>query len=151
MKQFVLTLVMLVASVTAVPAAEKIYRLGDLEPTAASAEVTRSVLLPELATLGFREQANLAVDERVGDVAALPRLAEELVLLRPDAIITFGSNAVLAAHNATSTIPIVTFGGDPIREGLAASLARPGGNVTGVVMLGGELSTPERRCIGGPE
>jgi putative ABC transport system substrate-binding protein len=110
-KRFVLTLVMLGASVTAVSAAEKIYRLGDLEPTAASAEVTRSVILPELATLGVREQVNLAVDERVGDVAALPRLAEELVLLRPDAIITFGSNAVLAAHNATSKIPIVTFGG----------------------------------------
>jgi putative ABC transport system substrate-binding protein len=138
-KRFVLTLVMLGASATAVPAADKIYRLGDLEPTGASAEVTRSVLLPELATLGFREQVNLAVDERVGDVAALPRLAQELVLLRPDAIITFGNSAVLAAHNATSTIPIVTFGGDPIQLGLAASVARPGGNVTGVVMLGAEL------------
>jgi putative ABC transport system substrate-binding protein len=138
-KQFVLTLVMLVASVTAVPAAEKIYRLGFLEPTAAAAEITRSVMLPELATLGFREQVNLAVDERVGDAAAFPRLAQELVLSRPDAIVAFGGNAVRAAHNATSTIPIVTFGPDLIQMGLATSLARPNGNVTGVVVLGVEL------------
>jgi putative ABC transport system substrate-binding protein len=138
-KRFVLTLVMLGASVTAVPAAEKIYRLGDLEPTAASAEITRSVILPELATLGFKEQVNLAVDERVGDATAFPRLAQELVLSRPDAIIAFGGNAILAAHNADSTVPIVAFGGDLVQLGLAASLARPGGNVTGVVLLGVEL------------
>ena len=86
MKRLVLILTMLGASVTAVPAAEKIYRLGFLEPTAAAAEITRSVMLPELATLGFREQVNLAIDERVGDAVAFPRLAQELVLSRPDAI-----------------------------------------------------------------
>ena len=127
------------ASVTSVPATEKIYRLGDLEPSATSAEITRSVILPELAMLGFREQVNLAVDERVGNAAAFPRLAQELVLSRPDAIIAFGGNAILAARNATSTIPIVTFGPDLIQLGVAASLARPGGNVTGVVVLGVEL------------
>lgn len=139
MKRLVLTLMIFGASVTSVPAAEKIYRLGDLEPSTASAEITRSVILPELATLGFREQVNLAVDERVGNAAAFPRLAQELVLSRPDAIIAFGGNAILAARNATSTIPIVTFGADPIQRGVAASLARPGGNVTGVVVLGVEL------------
>ena len=139
MKRLVLTVMIFGASVTSVPATEKIYRLGDLEPSATSAEITRSVILPELAMLGFREQVNLAVDERVGNAAAFPRLAQELVLSRPDAIIAFGGNAILAARNATSTIPIVTFGADPIQRGVAASLARPGGNVTGVVVLGVEL------------
>jgi len=138
-KRLVLTVMIFGASVTSVPATEKIYRLGDLEPSATSAEITRSVILPELAMLGFREQVNLAVDERVGNAAAFPRLAQELVLSRPDAIIAFGGNAILAARNATSTIPIVTFGADPIQRGVAASLARPGGNVTGVVVLGVEL------------
>ena len=139
MKRLVLTVMIFGASVTSVPATEKIYRLGDLEPSATSAEITRSVILPELAMLGFREQVNLAVDERVGNAAAFPRLAQELVLSRPDAIIAFGGNAILAARNATSTIPIVTFGPDLIQLGVAASLARPGGNVTGVVVLGVEL------------
>jgi len=138
-KRLVLTVMIFGASVTSVPATEKIYRLGDLEPSATSAEITRSVILPELAMLGFREQVNLAVDERVGNAAAFPRLAQELVLSRPDAIIAFGGNAILAARNATSTIPIVTFGPDLIQLGVAASLARPGGNVTGVVVLGVEL------------
>ena len=139
MKRLVLTVMIFGASVTSVPATEKIYRLGDLEPSATSAEITRSVILPELAMLGFREQVNLAVDERVGNAAAFPRLAQELVLSRPDAIIAFGGDAILAARNATSTIPIVTFGPDLIQLGVAASLARPGGNVTGVVVLGVEL------------
>jgi len=63
-----------------------------------------------------------------------------LVLSRPDAIIAFGGDAILAARNATSTIPIVTFGPDLIQLGVAASVARPGGNVTGVVVLGVELA-----------
>jgi hypothetical protein len=68
-------------------AAEKSYRLGDLEPTAASAEITRNTIVPELAKLGFQEGANLVIDERVGDAMAMPGLAEDVILSRPDAII----------------------------------------------------------------
>jgi hypothetical protein len=91
-------------------AAEKSYRLGDLEPTAASAEITRNTIVPELAKLGFEEGTNLVIDERVGDDTAMPGLAEHVILSRPDAIIAFGTAAILAAHKASATIPIVTFG-----------------------------------------
>ena len=120
-------------------AAEKSYRLGDLEPTAASAEITRNTVVPELAKLGFQEGTNLVIDQRVGDDTAMPGLAQDLILSRPDAIIAFGTNAILAAHKASTTIPIVTFGPDPVTLGLAASVARPGGHVTGVADLPFEL------------
>ena len=103
-------------------AAEKSYRLGDLEPTAASAEITRNTIVPELAKLGFQEGTNLVIDERVGDATAMPGLAQDLILSRPDAIIAFGTDAILAAHKASATIPIVTFGPDPVTLGLAASI-----------------------------
>jgi hypothetical protein len=70
-------------------AAETSYRLVDLEPTAASAEVTRNTIVPELAKLGFQERTNLIIDERVGDATVMPRLAQELIVSRPDAIIAF--------------------------------------------------------------
>jgi putative ABC transport system substrate-binding protein len=121
-------------------AAEKSYRLGDLEPSAASAEITQYTTVPELAKLGFQEGTNLVIDRRVGDATAMPGLAQDLILSRPDAIIAFGADAVLAAQKASTTIPIVTFGPDPVMLGLAASVARPGGHVTGVVVLGVELN-----------
>ena len=66
-------------------------------------------------------------------------MAQDLILSRPDAIIAFGTDAILAAHKASTTIPIVTFGPDPVTLGLAASVARPGGHVTGVAILPFEL------------
>ena len=95
--------------------------------------------MPELAKLGFQEGTNLVIDERVGDATAMPGLAQDLILSRPDAIIAFGTDAILAAHKASTTIPIVTFGPDPVTLGLAASVARPGGHVTGVADLPFEL------------
>jgi len=95
--------------------AEKIYRLGDLEPTTASAEITKNTIVPELATLGFRQGINLVIDERVGDATAMPRFAQDLILFRPDAIVAFGGDAIRAAHKASTTVPIVTFGPDPCR------------------------------------
>ena len=71
----------------------------------------------------------------------MPDLAAELVRLKVDVIVTLGTPATLAAKQATTTIPIVTAGvGGPIRTGLVASLARPGGNITGNTILGPELS-----------
>jgi putative ABC transport system substrate-binding protein len=81
---------------------------------------------------GFQEGTNLVNNQRVGDATAMPGLAQDLILSRPDAIIAFGGDAILAAHKASTTIPIVPFGPDPVTLGLAASLARPGGHVTGV-------------------
>src|SRR5207244_1765055 len=68
----------------------------------------------------------------------LAAIANEFVKLPVDIIVTAGATATRAAHRATSTIPIVTISGaDPVKEGYAASLARPGGNVTGVLFTGG--------------
>jgi len=96
-----------------------------------------------LAETGFVEGRNLAVVYRSaeGDVARLPGMATELVSLQVKVIAAVGGDSsVLSAKAATTTIPIVfTTGGDPVVTGLVASLNRPGGNITGVSFLSGEL------------
>jgi len=139
MRRLALLLFVLAAPATAQMADQRAYRLADLSPSAASAEFTRSVTLPELAKLGFHEGRNLTFDERVGDAERMGELVRELLLAKPDAIIAIGPDAIAAASQATSTVPIVMFGSDPVGKGVAASLARPGGNVTGVAILGAEL------------
>lgn len=97
-----------------------------------------------LAELGYVDGRNVTIDARVlgGQDDALPAAANDLVRRRVAVIVaTGGPRAVLAAMAATATIPIVvTFGGDPVRAGLVASLNRPGGNVTGVTILTVELA-----------
>ncbi len=134
------TLLFFVATpVAAQTATERVYRLGELAPSLESLEITRAETLPELAKLGFREGRNVILDERVGGAAAMDGLVREMLLTQPDAIIAIGPDAIGAAARATKTVPIVTFGADPVQSGFAASLARPGGNVTGVVILAEEL------------
>jgi len=132
-------LLALAAPTGAQSADKKPYRLGELALTAESIEVTRSTTLPELAKLGFIEGRNLVLDERAGDRGSMPELARSLVLGKPDAIITIGIDAIQAASEATSTIPLLAFGPDLVHAGLAASLARPGGNVTGVQIFAAEM------------
>jgi putative ABC transport system substrate-binding protein len=139
MRRLGLLLAMLAAPALAQTAGERIFRLAELAPSAASLEITRAETLPELAKLGFREGRNLILDERAGEPADMERLARELLLAKPDAIIAIGPDAIGAGAGATKTVPIVTFGADPVRRGLAASFARPGGNVTGVVILAEDL------------
>jgi putative tryptophan/tyrosine transport system substrate-binding protein len=138
-KRLLIFLLALAAPLIAPAAGEKVYRLAELEPTAASLELTHSLTLPELAKLGFSEGRNLVLDARVGDAAAMAGMARELVLADPDAIIAVGPDATRAARQATTTVPLVVFGPDPVRSGWATSLAHPGGNVTGVTMLAVEL------------
>jgi putative ABC transport system substrate-binding protein len=91
---------------------------------------------------GWIEGQNILFEDRssVEDYRRLPKVAEELVRLKVDVIVTTATTAALAARKATGTIPIVTMvGSDPVQSGLVASLARPGGNVTGVANLGREL------------
>ena len=116
----------------------RIYRLGHLANAADSEAFTRQITLPELARLGFVEGRNLAFDARVGEPDALPGLMRELLAGQPDAVVAVGP-AIAPAGAATRSVPVVTFGFDPIELGLAASYARPGGNVTGVVILVAEL------------
>jgi len=116
----------------------RVYRLGHLAASALGEQYSRDLLIPELARVGFVEGRNLVVDWRVGDAAAQPDRMRALLAARPDAIVALGP-AVIAAGAATRTVPIVGFGTDTVELGLAESFARPGGNVTGVVILGGEL------------
>ena len=89
---------------------------------------------PELRALGYVEGKNIAFDYRYADnkLDRLPALADELVRLKVDVLVTPGTPAAIAAKNATKTIPIVFFRvSDPVPLGLVDSLSRPGGNVTG--------------------
>ena len=97
---------------------------------------------PALRELGYTEGQNIAFDRRFadGDANMLDELAQQLVKQRVDAIVALSTPVVRAARRATSTIPIVGIGmADPVEDGLASSLGRPGGNVTGTTFLGPEL------------
>jgi putative ABC transport system substrate-binding protein len=114
----------------------KVYRLGVLAQAENSLQGVRSFVLPELAKLGFAEGINLVTDLQAGDVNALPQIARELMSRGPSAVLTIATPSGRAARQATSTIPIVHFGGeDAVSEGLVQSVPRPGGNITGVVIL----------------
>jgi len=96
-----------------------------------------------LRALGWIEGQNLLIERRYANNRAelLRPLAEELVRLHVELIVSPGTNATLAARSATATIPIVMYSsGDPVAAGLVASLARPGGNVTGSSLLGPEAN-----------
>jgi putative ABC transport system substrate-binding protein len=110
----------------------KVYRLGVLHPGSGSEE-----RLAALREAGYVEGQNLVVERRhaEGRVERLPELARELVGLKPHIILATSNSAIQAAKNATNSIPIVmAFSDDPVTLGLVASLARPGGNVTGVTL-----------------
>jgi ABC-type uncharacterized transport system substrate-binding protein len=99
-----------------------------------------------LSETGYVEGQNLAIEYRwaEGNFDQLPALATDLVSRKVDVIVTSGGTPpVRAAQNATSTIPIVFVGGDPIADGLVASLARPGGNLTGMIFMTAEM-VPKR-------
>jgi len=96
-----------------------------------------------LHSLGYVEGKNIAIEYRYAEGKAdrLPALAAELVGLKVDVIVTSATPSVLAAKKATSTIPIVFVSvSDPVGNGIVASLARPGGNITGLTILAPELS-----------
>jgi putative ABC transport system substrate-binding protein len=108
-----------------------------LAPSAVSVGFTRQFTLPELARQGFREGDNLrvVVREAGGQPAELPRLARELAAQRCDVVVAVAASSIQAARQAMPATPIVMgFGDDPVGWGWAASLQRPGGQVTGVAM-----------------
>jgi putative tryptophan/tyrosine transport system substrate-binding protein len=101
-----------------------------------------------LSEMGFVEGRNVAIEFRYAqnDVKRLPELAADLIRRRVAVIVANGGNATLAVKPLTSTIPIVfAAAGDPVELGLVASLARPGGNITGIATLSGEV---ERKQLG---
>jgi ABC-type uncharacterized transport system substrate-binding protein len=124
--------------------AGKVYRIAFLGTGSGAAQAYRvEALLVGLRDLGYVEGKNIVIEYRYADgkYDRLPDLAAELVRLKVDVIVTGGTQSTQAAMQATTTIPIVMVGtGDPLRSGLVASLARPGGNVTGVTQLGAEVA-----------
>ena len=119
----------------------KVYRLGVLTPgvrPAPSVQVTSNVLPAILREMGYIEGQNLVIEQRFaeGKLDRLPGLVRELVELRVDALVAASPPAVQAARAVTKTIPILMLlaYSDPVELGFVASFARPGGNVTGVVM-----------------
>jgi putative ABC transport system substrate-binding protein len=124
--------------------AAKLYRIGFLGPAAAAGYVSRTDALRDgLRALGYIEGKNVVMEFRwaEGKYERLPQLAAELVRLKVDVIVTSGTPAAKAAKGATTTIPIVMaeIGGDPVAEGVIASLARPGANLTGSTFFSPEL------------
>jgi putative ABC transport system substrate-binding protein len=123
----------------------KIFRIGFLDPSTPSGmAVMVDAFRQELNKLGWIEGKNITIEYRFAEQKSerLPELAAELVRLKVDLIVTSGGPTPLAAKKATSTIPIVmTNSVDPVGQGLVASLARPGGNVTGNSGLSPELLT----------
>lgn len=125
----VLALACLVSPAAAQPAPR---RLGALLLTGRAEALLRAHLLPELARRGWQEGQNFALDARIAAAPAQPALAQALVATAPDLILAVGAPAVRAAREATTTIPIVMHGADA-RLLADTSMARPGGNATGVV------------------
>jgi putative ABC transport system substrate-binding protein len=123
----------------------KIPRIGFLEnSTASDSAVLVEAFRQELSKLGWIEGKNITVEYRFteGQPERQPELAAELVRLKVDLIVVTGTPQALAAKSATTTIPIVMASvADPVGAGLVASLARPGGNVTGFSALSPELNT----------
>ena len=124
--------------------AKKISRLGYLAAPPSSAERPRiDALRQGLRDLGYVEGQNIAIDYRFADgkLERLPELAAELVRLKVDVLMAISTNGALAAKRATSTIPIIFMGvAGPVEAGLVESLARPGGNITGLTNIASVLS-----------
>ena len=124
---------------------KKVLRIGYLDnSTAAGSAILVDAFRQELRKLKWIEGKNITFEYRFGEQKRerLPEFAAELVRLSVDLIVVTSGPSALAAKRATTTIPIVmTNSADPVGEGLITSLARPGGNVTGLSGLSGELNT----------
>jgi ABC-type uncharacterized transport system substrate-binding protein len=142
-------LLMAVLLTTASPAAAqqtgKVFRIGFLDnSTASGSAVLLEAFRQELSKLGWIEGTNIAFEYRFAEQKneRLLELAADLVRLKVDVIVVTGGQPALPAKKATNTIPIVmTSVTDPVALGLVASLARPGGNVTGLTNLSTELNS----------
>jgi ABC-type uncharacterized transport system substrate-binding protein len=120
---------------------KKVPRIGFLSPLESPQYF--AAFRQSLRELGYTEGKNIVIEYRSakGIPERFPDLAAELVRLNVDVIVAASGGGALAAKNATSSIPIVMgTTGDPVASGLVASLARPGGNITGLTALGTELT-----------
>src|SRR5262245_40830242 len=120
---------------------KKVPRIGFLSARSPAFSVRIETFRQGLRDLGYVEGQNIVIEQRYaeGNPDRLPGLAAELVRLKVDVIFAVTTPAVQAAKKATTTVPIVTVSGDPVGFGFVASLARPGGNITGLANLTPEL------------
>jgi len=146
-KTFALTLCTLLGALSLPAQAQQprnIPRLGLLSANSAQNESGRlAVFREKLRELKYEEGKSILIEYRFaeGKLDRLPELASELVRVKVNVIVTAGNEAVQAAKSATQTIPIVmAFSGDPVRAGFIASLAHPGGNITGLSRINVELT-----------
>jgi putative tryptophan/tyrosine transport system substrate-binding protein len=138
----------MLAAPLAAPAqqAGKTYRIVIVHPALPVADLTEAgprpyqALFSELHRLGYVEGQNLTVERRsaAGRTERFPELAQEVVQLQPDLIIAVSSRFIRHLKAATATTPIVGLTGDPVAAGIVASLARPGGNITGFTATPGD-------------
>src|SRR5262249_36551242 len=140
-----LVLSLLLPLVTEAQPARTMPRVGYLSLGAA---VPPGILVERLREAGYTDGQNVRIEYRFGEGKhdAMTALARELVNLRVDVIMAVGDEAVVAAKKATAAIPIVMFSCDALAVGFVKSLARPGGNVTGVTCVTTELS-PKRVAL----
>jgi ABC-type uncharacterized transport system substrate-binding protein len=145
----VIVALVILAVPLAAEASAKVWRIGYLATGFLESREARLMIdtfRQGLRERGYVENENVAVEYRAADrkIERFPDLAAELVRLKVDLIFAPSSPAARAAHQATATIPVVSFAmGDPVGDGLVASLSRPGGNVTGLTFLGPQL-VPKR-------
>ena len=133
MKGLLLIVLVVLLGPDCLAAQAPVHRIGVLGTS--SEGRLRSLIIPQLAKVGLVEGRTLVLYVRTGTGAQLPMLAQELLALDINLIISSGDVATTAAKTATKTVPIVMFSGDPIGHGLIGSLSHPGGNVTGVSLL----------------
>jgi ABC-type uncharacterized transport system substrate-binding protein len=148
------TLILILALLLATPAAEaqpalKVYRIGVLSGASSPDPVDHPAFLKALRELGYVPNQNLVFEWRyAGGTERLAALAAELSGLNVDIIVTIGTPAARAAKTATRTIPVVfSIQANPVERGLVASLARPGGNLTGVTAAPEELDSKELQLL----
>ena len=129
----------------------KVYRVGLLEVVPATSNATNLAAFRQgLKELGFAEGQNVVMEYRSADgrPERFPGLAEELLRVKIDVIVTRGTPAAIAAKQATGKIPIVmASSGDPLSTGLVASLAHPGGNVTGLSAIATDVEGKQLELI----
>jgi putative tryptophan/tyrosine transport system substrate-binding protein len=118
---------------------DRVYRVSILADGRAI-DLTRSIIIPELARLGFDEGRNLIVETRFSTPDKIDAHVGEVAISKPDAIISIGHVALLALKRMTRAIPVVGLGPDFLELGFAESLPHPGRNLTGIMILGVELN-----------
>jgi putative ABC transport system substrate-binding protein len=151
-REFAISLCALAAPLASLAQPAKIPRIGYLQAVAPQNGTSPFLedLRQGLRDLGYVEGKNMQLEIRWGEgkLERMPALAAELVRMKVDLIVAVTSPAVWAAKKATPTIPIVMpLSSDPVGDGLVASLARPGGNITGMSVMAPELSAKRLQLL----